>query len=158
MGRWKNKVGFTLIELLVVVIIVAVLAAVGIPLLSGNIDRARLSEADAGLGTLRTSSRAVFAEKASFASIPTGNAITSAGPALSLKAGDLSGRFFGDGDYSIVTANATQFCATAVGSGVDGTPPTGAVRGSKVSSSVHHAIDQDGHIYDNTACSGSLLN
>ena len=44
----RGQAAFTLIELLVVVIIVAILAAVGIPLLSGNIERARASEADAG--------------------------------------------------------------------------------------------------------------
>ena len=45
----KNETGFTLIELLIVVIIVAVLVAVGVPLLQGNIERAKLTEADAGL-------------------------------------------------------------------------------------------------------------
>src|SRR3989338_5022281 len=48
------RAGFTLIELLVVVIIVAVLAAVGVPLLSANVTRARGTEAETGLGTLRT--------------------------------------------------------------------------------------------------------
>ena len=47
MLKLRSNRDFTLIELLVVVIIVAVLAAVGVPLLSANVERARASEAEA---------------------------------------------------------------------------------------------------------------
>ena len=58
----RNKAAFTLIELLVVVIIVAILAAVGVPLLSANVRRARASEAESGIGAIRTGVRAYQSE------------------------------------------------------------------------------------------------
>src|SRR3990167_8886774 len=60
------RAGFTLIELLVVVIIVAVLAAVGVPLLSANVTRARGTEAETGLGTLRAALRAYGVENSAY--------------------------------------------------------------------------------------------
>src|SRR3989338_4199751 len=97
----RKNAAFTLIELLVVVIIVAVLAAVGIPLMAGQISRARASEAEAGLGTVRTALRSYFAEKqdytgATFANIGV-NRVTGN---LSLD-DDLDGRWFSDDGYSI---------------------------------------------------------
>ena len=144
MGRWKNKVGFTLIELLVVVIIVAVLAAVGLPLLTGNVERARLSEADAGLGAVRTGMRALLAEKASYASA---SGLTPIAANIGLKAGDLNGRFFDDDDYLSLTAGATTFCSVLTGSG----NTTFAKRANQVAG-LSRAIDQDGHIYADAGC------
>ena len=146
MGRWKNKIGFTLIELLVVVIIVAVLAAVGIPLLTGNVERARASEAEAGLGTIRTSLRAKFAEFSSYASA---NALTPINANIGLKAGDLNGRFFDDNAYTAIGANATQFCATANGT-ASTAPQAPKVQGTSL---VQRSMNQDGNI-GNAPCAG----
>ena len=52
--RKSRKAGFTLVELMVVAIIVAILAAVAIPLMSGNRTRAMATEAETALGTIRT--------------------------------------------------------------------------------------------------------
>ena len=86
----RGQSAFTLIELLVVVIIVAILAAVGVPLLTGNVQRARASEAEAGLGTWRTGIRAALAQN--------GGTFAAAGPVTLAQAGflatDLSGRWF----------------------------------------------------------------
>jgi prepilin-type N-terminal cleavage/methylation domain-containing protein len=51
---WRNERGFTLIELLVVVIILAVLAAVIIPQLTGSTDDARVSTLDTDLAASRS--------------------------------------------------------------------------------------------------------
>ena len=144
MGRWKNKVGFTLIELLVVVIIVAVLAAVGIPLLTGNVQRARASEAEAGLGTIRTGQRAYFAEHSAYA---TGNPLTAG---IGLQGADLDGRFFSGTAYNL-TGNATAFCAQAVGTA----PPNAAPRSDQVTGTnlVQRSINQNGELRDGP-CAG----
>ena len=151
MRQSSKRAAFTLIELLVVVIIVAILAAVGIPLLSANIIRAKASEADAGLGTLRTGMRAYIAEHVTFPA--TKPAITDLGINLT----DLDGRYFDNAAYSVITATSggTSYCL-----GVDGAK-SGAPRKNEINSGtnlVQHAMDQDGNIYKNTACSGTLIN
>lgn len=151
--RGSNRSGFTLIELLVVVIIVAILAAVGIPLLSGNLERARTSEASAGLGTVRTAMRAERAERGAtvgYSGITEPVGPTAAG--IGINAGDLSGRFFEDDDYSIVDAEVATFCI-----GVTGDTAGAAVRGSDVDG-VSRSMDQDGTLYDDAACGGTVLN
>ena len=161
-SRKKNQSGFTLIELLIVVIIVAILAAVGIPLLQGNVQRARLTEADAGLGTIRTAMRAELAENAVYpvnTDTQAGDGIIAA--QIGLNAGDLCGRFFGDGDYAFgATTTTTTYCVRATGSGVDTALgcPTGPVRGSQVPTTVSRSMNQDGHLYNNAACSGTPTN
>jgi prepilin-type N-terminal cleavage/methylation domain-containing protein len=59
-SKTMNKVkkqGFTLIELMVVVIIVGILAAVAVPLMSANRDKAIAAEATGVLGTLNSQAR-----------------------------------------------------------------------------------------------------
>ena len=58
----KSRRGFTLIELMVVILIVAVLAAVLVPLLRARIDAAKWSEARAGVGNIASGLRAYWAE------------------------------------------------------------------------------------------------
>ena len=54
--------GFTLVELMVVLLIVAILAAVAIPLYSGRIDSSKWTEADAAAGTIRTAVRTYWSQ------------------------------------------------------------------------------------------------
>ena len=58
----RKRKGFTLIELMVVVLIVAVLAAVLIPLMTARLESARWSEGKAGAGTIASAVRAMAAE------------------------------------------------------------------------------------------------
>ncbi len=167
----ENQAGFTLIELLIVVIIVAVLAAVGVPLLSGNVDRARLSEADAGLGTVRTAMRTILAENGAaigYSTIaPTLKDAGVAGSGLGINAGDLTGRYFEDDDYQIVSVNvagaAPTFCIQVTGDAAAGKTKdaTGtfltAIRGDQVAG-VTHSMDQDGSIFANATCTAPRIN
>jgi len=57
-----RRKGFTLIELMVVILIVAILAAVAIPILTARIDAAKWSEGKAMMGTIATAIRAYYAE------------------------------------------------------------------------------------------------
>ncbi len=101
-GILRSKKGFTLVELIVVVIIVGILAAVAIPMMSGNLAKAKKSEAMAACGSLRTAARLYYVEKTAW---PTSRAdligyVTNA---------DLNGTYYGPGNYSvssgIITAN-----------------------------------------------------
>ena len=153
MLQWKrNQAAFTLIELLVVVIIVAVLAAVGVPLLSAAVERAKATEAEAGLGTIRTSLRAHYAEvgpSVGYSDVSTGNPVTAL---PDLQAGDLDGRWFDEPTYNIQATDIATYCIE-----VDGTnstaPKAAEVDGSGAgSSAVQRSMDQDGTIFNGLGC------
>ncbi len=154
----KSTAGFTLIELMIVVIIVAVLAAVGIPLLSGNVERAKLTEADAGLGTIRTALRAKVAEVGSAPAADMTNDVLRT--QLNFKAGDLTGRYFGDGDYSykfVAAAGTTPagYCLNVEGNHAKITGDVDAVvlanKRSQVAG-IFRSMDQNGTIYKVADC------
>lgn len=145
MLQLKRKSGFTLIELLVVVIIVAVLAAVGIPLLSANVQRARMTEAETGLGTIRTALRAYIVENTVLPGGGVGTFLTN----LGFSAPDFQGQFFSFNDYNLTkSASTTDYCIGVVSA-------TG-ISGSKVGTE-RRSMDENGTIYGGTTsnCNGT---
>jgi prepilin-type N-terminal cleavage/methylation domain-containing protein len=56
----KKDAGFTLIELIVVVMVIAVLAAIAVPLYAGYVRRATASEGVTRLGSIMTASKAYY--------------------------------------------------------------------------------------------------
>lgn len=111
-----NKAGFTLVELMVVAIIVAILAAVAIPLMSGNRRRAAATEAEAALGTARSALRAVLAEHGSYNAGGTIVAGNIAGGIPGIQAGDFNGKFWSDDNYDIISITASSYLLRATGS------------------------------------------
>ncbi len=114
----KNCEGFTLVELMVVAVIVAILAAVAIPLMSANKMRARVTEAESALGTVRSAMRALLAETEAYNVDINGNAIVAgsiAGVVPGIRAGDLDGRWFSDEAYTITSITASNYVIQAKG-------------------------------------------
>ncbi len=112
MNTKKNKKsGFTLVELMVVAIIVAILAAVAIPLMTGNKDRAMATEGQAGCTTIATQLRMYYAEK--------GSTTTTLADLKGIRPGDLNGTYFTT--YAINSASAgtsgMSYQITATGRG-----------------------------------------
>jgi len=96
----RSKKGFTLIELMVVILIVGILASVAIPILRGRIDAAKWSEGKAMMGSIGTAIRAYHAEKGPTGAAPTILGVGATG--LGFAAGDLTGTYFVDADFSFV--------------------------------------------------------
>ena len=101
-----NQKGFSLVELMIVLVIVGILAAVGVPIYSANVTKAKMSEADASLGTVRTALRVEYAENGYYPNVTTGTAVTAAG--LGIKATELSGKYFQSTAYTMVSDSATS--------------------------------------------------
>ncbi len=112
--KLNSKAGFTLVELMVVAIIVAILAAVAIPLMMGNRDRAMATEAQAGLGTLRTAMQVYKAEHGAYPANDSGQSMTAVTD-LTVKNGDLDGKYFRTSGYTLTTVTASNYTMTAVG-------------------------------------------
>lgn len=115
----NKKAGFTLVELMVVAIIVAILAAVAIPLMSANKKRAAATEGEAGLGTMRSCLRAMYAETGSYVQTPNAGVTLAAGGAATtipgISAGDLDGKYFVDGNYTISAITASNYTLQVAG-------------------------------------------
>lgn len=112
----RNKAGFTLVELMVVAIIVAILAAVSIPLMSGNKKRAATTEAEAALGMIRSNLRAMYAETEAYNTLPGGGSISDGALASvvpGISTNDLEGTYWQAGNYKIKTVSATAFTLEA---------------------------------------------
>lgn len=100
----RQKNAFTLVELMVVAIIVAILAAVAIPLMSGNVQRAIATEATSALGMIRSNLRAMKAETGDYTVKPGGEDLAAgpvAGEVPDIVEDDLDGHYFSHHCYEI---------------------------------------------------------
>lgn len=113
--------GFTLVELMVVAVIVAILAAVAVPLMSVNRKRAMATEAEAALGTVRGAMRAMYAETRDYSKSITGETIVPGSVTVIPGVGpvDLEGRFFTSVDYTVESVGTTSFVLCCTGASGD---------------------------------------
>jgi len=115
MMKKQNKLGFTLVELMVVAIIVAILAAVAIPMMSGNKTKAIATEAQAGLGSLRTAFQIYKAENGTWPTFLNNVQFSATVTNLTVKFGDLQGKYFKDDGYKFLSVNTTNYTLQATG-------------------------------------------
>lgn len=112
MRKLMNESGFTLVELMIVIVIVGILAAVAVPIYQGNITKAKMTECDSALGTIRTALRVYFAEQGSYPPL-TNAAVASAG--IGVSESDLTGKYFSASNYTLTSTDSTYTitCATS---------------------------------------------
>ncbi len=139
--RKRCRSGFTLIELMIVVIVVGVLAAVAIPMYQIVPERSKALEATSALGMVKGAMKAYYSEHGTYSngSFVDGAPVT-AGGVLSIKPGDLEGRWFSEECYTFDGApTATTYTIKC-----DGSLSTAGMA-SEVETIVV-TIDQDGEI------------
>jgi prepilin-type N-terminal cleavage/methylation domain-containing protein len=121
-GRMLEKKGFTLIELMVVILIVAILAAVAIPILRGRLEAAKWSEGAAIAGTIKTAAKVCYAEDP--CSAPTGVCTVAATlVSLGFQSADLTGEYFAAAQFTIDSYDGSGNAQVSV------TNPTGLTGG-----------------------------
>ena len=110
-----GKRGFTLIELIVVIVIIGVLAAIAAPMMQGNVNRAKRTEAAAALGAIRTAERCYYVDNTGYAPVTTAQWTTGGALNAYIRSQDLDGRYYSNGNYS-VTAGALTATFRAIAS------------------------------------------
>ena len=126
----KSRKGFTLIELMVVVLIVAVLAAILVPMLTARLESARWSEGKAGAGTLATSIRAMAAETLDDPALFPGASVD---PTDFLTVQDLLGKYFDSSSYVLSRVALTPLGTYPVTYTIQVNAPSGTAPGAALS-------------------------
>jgi prepilin-type N-terminal cleavage/methylation domain-containing protein len=114
MENGRKKKGFTLIELMVVILIVGTLAAVAVPILRGRTNRTKWSEAAATAGAIRTAIRTYYVKDPNAAAGMVGSTVDTIQTTLGFLAGDLTGRYFQAGNFTITSINGNGLATITV--------------------------------------------
>ena len=107
----KFAAAFTLVELMVVILIVAILAAVALPVMRNRVDAAKWSEGKAIMGSIATSIRAWCAEK----DLRYSGTLPTTLAELGFAVVDCTGTYFVDNDFEFVITDVgppPQFTVT----------------------------------------------
>jgi len=123
MKTLRNESGFTLVELMIVIVIVGILAAVAVPIYQSNIDKAKMTECDAALGTIRTGLRVYYAENSVYPTAAAGTAVTDV-TGLGVSTADLTGRYFTADLYTVESADTFYTLSCDITGIIDGTART----------------------------------
>lgn len=117
----KKQAGFSLVELMIVLVIIGILAAVGVPIYTSNMNKARQAEADATLGTIRTDLRVYYAENNNTYPDNTYDGAIVGATWNNINTGELTGKYFTDASYTYAgAADGSTFTVTcAAGNWLD---------------------------------------
>jgi len=139
----RSRKGFTLVELMVVCIIVAILAAVAVPMMGANKRRAYGSEAEAAMGMIRSALRTYAAENSAY---PAAVGAWGTTNVLGISATDLNGTFFSSDCYTVAVTNTSVTTpAYAITCTWDSSLVAGAPQAAKVNTTgATTVLDQDG--------------
>ena len=117
MQKFRSNGGFSLVELMIVIVIIGVLAAVAVPIYNNNVRKAKMSEADAALGSIRTQLRVYYGENGSYPVVAVAAAVVG-GAWNDIKAGELTGAYFTDANYTYVSADGVSYTITCAANGI----------------------------------------
>ena len=114
----KRNSGFSLVELMIVIVIIGVLAAVAVPIYSNNVMKAKMSEADAALGSIRTQLRVYYGENGAYPVAAALSAVVGA-DWNDINANELDGKYFDDDSFTYYGyAAGDSFTVTCANEGV----------------------------------------
>ncbi len=113
----NDKRGFTLVELMITIVIVGVLATVAIPLYQANVKRAKASEADATMGSIRTALRVYYAENTAYPIEASYVAVHTMSGTIDMDSTDMVGKYFPSPAYTYISTAGTDYTLRATGSG-----------------------------------------
>lgn len=117
MNKLNNQKGFSLVELMIVIVIIGVLAAVAVPIYTSNVTKAKMSEANAALGTIRTMLRVYYGE---YGEYPTQVLPLPVQPLTwnDIKVGELIGKYFADASYTYEGLLGLTYTITCANGGI----------------------------------------
>ena len=107
----KRNSGFSLVELMIVIVIIGVLAAVAVPIYNNNVTKAKMSEADASLGSLRTQLRVYYGENGDYPIRATATHVIN-DTWNDIKVGEITGKYFTDSSFTYLSADGSSYTLT----------------------------------------------
>jgi len=117
MKNLRSNGGFSLVELMIVIVIIGVLAAVAVPIYNNNVRKAKMSEADAALGSIRTQLRVFYGENGSYP-IVNPEALVLGANWNDIKEGELTGTYFSDSSYYYSSSDGEDYTIRCANGGI----------------------------------------
>lgn len=97
-----------MVELVIIVVVVGLSSVVALPIVVSNDTKAKLSEADANLGNLRTQLRIYHSQNGEYPIAPEPIEVVGANW-NDIASGRLNGKYFSDASYHYVCETGTEF-------------------------------------------------
>lgn len=107
-GVANSVSGFTMVELVIIVVVIGLSSAIAVPIVTSNDTKAKLSEADATLSSLRTQLRIYYSKNGEYPVAPEATEVIGA-IWNEFATGHLDGKYFSDASYSYVCESGTEF-------------------------------------------------
>jgi len=110
---FDELIGFSLAEVVITLIVIGGLSAISVPLYEHNIAQAKLSEADAALGSIRTQLRIYSSEHGQFPTVNPAGYVMGA-DWNDLERVDMVGKYFSDSSYRYLCEDGSSFVISCV--------------------------------------------